>query len=195
MPQAKLTQPLIVVVIIAVLGTAGYYGYKEIRQAISGGAGAKLQSSSEFSAELNAGGTQTYTHPDYGFTLHYPSSLTLGNFPEGDGEIVLLQSKTAPSASSGRAQEGFQIFISPYTEKEDFSKEVIKKAAPEMKIENDQTITLGTEGLTALAFDSENESGKTHEIWFVVDGNLYQCTSYKDYGGKMEEVLKTISFN
>ena len=175
-------------VFFVLFGSAGYFGWKEIRKALnkSGGSGQTSPQPSPNKGEGEAQ-EQVYTHPDYGFTLRYPGNLKLGKFPEGEGEIILLQGTSA--------NEGFQIFISPYNETEEFSKEVILKADPKMKIENDKTIALGTEEISALAFDSSNESNPTHEVWFVADGNLYQCTSFKQYGGEMERVLGSLRFN
>ena len=204
MSKNKLIQLIVIIVFLAVLGSAGYFGYKEIKKAL-GDNGAKLQDSSELSSELAGGEAQTYTHPDYGFTLRYPAGYTLGKFPEGEGEIILLQGRSTPSPSQGEGggEVGFQIFISPYNETEEFSKEVILKADPKMKIENDKTISLGADQISALTFDSSNESGTsaslntggTHEVWFVADGNLYQATSFQQYGGEMERIIKTIRFN
>jgi hypothetical protein len=198
MRKDKLTQSLVILAVLTLLGSAGYFGYKEIRKALnkSGGSG---QTSPQPSPDKGEGETQdqVYTHPDYGFTLRYPGNLKLGKFPEGEGEIILLQGASTPSpeAGEGGGEVGFQIFISPYNETEEFSKEVILKADPKMKIENDKTISLGSEEISALSFDSSGDTGATHEVWFVADGNLYQCTSFKQYREQMERILQSLRFN
>lgn len=190
MKKENYTQIIVIVAIVAILGFAGFFGFKEIKKAMNNGGDSKILSelSSDSSANITGSSEeQVYTHPDYGFTLRYPGNLKLGKFPEGEGEIILLQGTSA--------NEGFQIFISPYNETEEFSKEVILKADPKMKIENDKTISLGSEGISVLSFDSSNESSPTHEVWFVADGNLYQCTSFMQYGGEMERILQSLRFN
>ena len=213
MSKDKLTQSIVIFVFVAILGTAGFFGFKEIKKALNpsqkDGAGIPLSGGVPAGrGGSDAGEEQTYTHPDYGFTLRYPGNLKLGKFPEGEGEILLLQpTPSLPSENGGGAsvpplnerggQEGlgFQIFISPYNETEEFSKEVILKADPKMKIENDKIISLGAEEISALTFDSSNDSGSTHEVWFVADGNLYQATSFQQYGEEMERILGSLRFD
>jgi len=188
MKKSNLIQFLVIIVFVSIFAVAGYFVWRSV----SGSLDTRLRVNRSRVSNPETNGTvvgeeQTYTHPDYGFTLKYPGGYTLGRFPEGEGEVVLIQGK-----NSG---EGFQIFISPYNETEEFSKEVILKADPKMKIENDKTVSLGAEGISALSFDSSGDTGATNEVWFVVDGNLYQATSFKQYGEEMERVLGSIRFN
>lgn len=151
---------------------------------------------------IMSGELKTYTHPDYGFTFNYPAGFKLGRFPEGDGEVILVQSEDG--------KQGFQIFISLYEEEKPLSKAIIQESAPDMKISNDKEIEIGAklreqedrslapaeENIQALSFDSTGSGGgDTHEIWFVQDGNLYQVTSFTDFGGQMEKILETLRFN
>lgn len=241
MKKNFIIQSIVITVLLAIFGAAGFFVWRSVRQAV-GDKGLTTPSQDltpvlpfvRRGGEGSNGQEQTYTHPDYGFTFKYPAGFTLGKFPEGEGEVILVQGTNPPNPlyQGGNPEttplnkgdeggfQGFQIFISPYTEKEEFSKEVILKADPKMKIENEKYIEIGgvaSSGetatdvadsplsalpLRALSFDSENEStstslstGGTHEVWFVADGNLYQFTSFKDYGAKMEEVLQSITFN
>jgi len=196
MKKSNLIQFLVIVVFVSIFAVAGYFVWRSV----SGSLDTRLRVNRSRVSNPETNGTvvgeeQTYTHPDYGFTLKYPTGYTLGRFPEGEGEVVLIQGKNSPSAGSGQGGEGFQIFISPYTEEEEFSKEVILKADPKMKIENEKTISLGTEGISALVFDSSGDTGATNEVWFVVDGNLYQATSFSQYGEQMEHILQSLRFN
>lgn len=141
-----------------------------------------------------AQGKKTYTHPDYGFSFEYPADFTIGNFGEGDGETVLAQ------AADGKS--GFQIFVSPYDEPEELSLAVIKKTAQDLKIKNEKEITVGRDALKAFSFTleelvAEGDSGEraTNEIWLVQNGNLFQFTSYEEFGGRMEEIIKSLRFN
>lgn len=202
MKKEKFVQIIVILVFVVILGVAGFFAYKEIKKALNNDGTSKISelSSDSLANITENGGEQVYTHPDYVFTLRYPAGLKLGKFPEGEGEIFLLQGSSA--------QEGFQIFISPYNEEEEFSKEVILQADPKMKIENEKWIEIGKVAssgetatgvadspLPALSFDSTNEASQTHEVWFVADGNLYQATAFKQYGGEMERILGSIRFN
>jgi hypothetical protein len=133
---------------------------------------------------------QTYTHPTHGFTFSYPKGYTIGTFPEEGGEIVLVQ--------GGEATKGFQMFISSYDESAPLSQELIKTAAPDMPMENVEMVKVGIGGFDGITFISESPSAaktRTKELWFVVDGTLYQSTSYEAFGGEMEKILQSLRFD
>lgn len=215
----KITQAVTIVVIIVGLGVAGYFGYKEIRKAVSGGE-TKFRNDIRNLVSDTQDNPQTYTHPDYGFTFNYPPGFTLGRFPEGEGEIVLLQGNPPQPSLSQREGEnsspsqdkdgdspsplakgrtggvlGFQLFITAYEENKPLSFELIKEQAKELNPNNEKTIVLDEGEITALSFDSESDSGKTREIWFEAYGNLYQATSFPEFGDSMEKIIETIRFN
>jgi hypothetical protein len=168
-------------IIIAIIAFA--LGIYFIVQLVNGPDSGKKTEEAIMSGEL-----KTYTHPDYGLTFNYPANFKLGKFPEGEGEVILVQSEDG--------KQGFQIFISLYQEKNPLSKAIIQQSAPDLKISNDQEIEIGAGKIQALSFDSAGTSGgDTHEIWFVVEGNLYQISSFPDFGGRMEEIIKSLRFN
>lgn len=189
---------------LAIIAIAGFIiGIYFIVRLVNGPGDKKEQAPFDY-----AQGKKTYTHPDYGFTFNYPANFKLGKFQEGAGEVILVQAKTSPQPSPSQgegAQAGFQIFVSLYEEKNPLSKAIIQESAPDMKISNDKEIEIGAklreqedrslapaeENIKALSFDTSD----THEIWFVQDGNLYQITSFKDFGGRMEEIIKSLRFN
>jgi len=221
MSKDKIIQPIVILVLLAIFGAAGFFIYRAVNESNpllskEGAGGGQTSPQPSPSKGEGEGQEQVYTHPDYGFTLRYPGNLKLGKFPEGEGEIILFQGQNTPLTKGVGGIEGFQIFISPYNETEEFSKEVILKADPKMKIENDKNIKIGgivsseegtdpsassgqvkvtTSPIPALSFDSSNDQTPTHEVWFVADGNLYQATSFQQYGGEMERIIKTIRFN
>lgn len=198
MSKDKIIQSIVILVFLAMFGVAGYYIWRSV-----GGDFSFLgnkDTSEKMEAELAVTG-QTYTHPDFGFTFKYPDGYTLGKFGEGEGEVILVQ-------DAGNNRQGFQLYITVYEESEPLSKEIILKAAPQMVIKNEKKITLdepdnsAEEGvepsppLEALVFDTENTAtGDTHEIWFVAGENLYQASSYVQFGNQLETILKTFSFN
>lgn len=195
MNRAKMKQRsqqiVIALAMLATLGSASYFGLRAIYKASEGDKVGNeifdMGTAAENSTTENSSSTIAFTHPDFGFTITYPSNYTLGSFPEGDGDMVLLQDKTS--------KKGFQVFISAYDEKENLSIEVIRKSLLTMRVSNDKNFTLGTEEIPAIGFDGENAGKETREVWFVIDGNLYQCTSYVEVGAEMEKVLQSITFN
>jgi len=171
-------------------------------------------------SEIMSGELKTYTHPDYGFTFNYPANFTIGNFGEGEGDVILVQdsqlgseaSKSQAADSTSSPQAGFQIFVSLYEEEKPLSKAIIQEAFGAQEVKNFQESKGPTlnrprsdldsagqgealeevlEEILAFSFDTQD----THEIWFVADGNLYQVTSYKEFGSEMEKILETLRFN
>ena len=72
----------------------------------------------------------------------------------------------------------------------------IEKDIPDIVIESPQEVLIGKDKkIQALIFFSKNESlGRTREVWFVRNGNLYQLTAYADLDGLIGPVLETLKF-
>jgi hypothetical protein len=134
--------------------------------------------------------SQTYTDGSYDFSFRYPDGFTASSFPEGEtGYVVLVQK------SGGR--ESFQIFISDFDESDSITPDRIKKDIPGFVIESPAEATIGEKkDIHALIFLGQNESlGKTREIWFVREGNLYQVTTYADMDNLIGPILETWKFD
>lgn len=136
--------------------------------------------------------TNTFTHKKYNFSFNYPSSMKTSNFNEGDGEQILFQ---------GDNKDWFQIYITPWDEEGDITAARIKQDLPDMVITSPQNAVLGPRqkegvGPRALIFFSKDSSlGETREVWFVMNGNLYQITTYKKLDTMIGQVLSSIVFN
>ena len=163
-------EKIVTAITFALLIGALIAGIYFIVRLVNGPAGGEKTRDAIMSGEL-----KTYTHPDYGFTINYPAGFKLGKFPEGEGEVILVQGEDG--------KQGLQIFVSLYEEENALSKAKIEEAAPSMQITNDKEIELGQDKIKAISFETSGTgSGDTQEIWFVADGNLYQVTSYKEFG-------------
>lgn len=133
----------------------------------------------------------TYIHKKYNFSFDYPSSFKTSNFMEGEGEQIQFHSPNG---------DWFQIYITPWDEGENITPERIKKDLPKILINNPQQVVLGPKqkdgvGARALIFFSRDESlGDTREVWFVVNGYLYQITTYKKLDTVVGKVLSTLVF-
>jgi hypothetical protein len=147
--------------------------------------------------------TNTFIHKGYGFSLNFPSDMTVSNFREGDGEQILFQSNKASPAG-----EWFQIYITPWDEAEDISVERIKQDLPDILIADPQRVVIGPrqkEGVGPVAlifFSYDSGLGDTREAWFVypepnrgVASYLYQITTYKRLDTMIGIVLSTLSFD
>jgi hypothetical protein len=130
--------------------------------------------------------TETYRNPDPLYSFQYPKGMNVGSFDEGeDGHTVLLQ---RPGAKLG-----FQIYTSSFDEDITLTADRIKNDLPDTKVEQPETWNVG--GLQAVAFISENASfGKTREVWFVYNKNLYQITAYAELSNFLKQILSTWKF-
>jgi hypothetical protein len=135
--------------------------------------------------------TNTYVHKKYNFTFNFPSNLKTSNFNEGGGEQIQFQ---------GTNGDWFQIYITPWDEGDTITPERIKKDIPDIVIKDPQQVILGPNqkdgvGPHALIFISKDSSlGETREVWFAMNGNLYQVTTYKKLDTLVGKVLSTLVF-
>lgn len=144
--------------------------------------GVKLVSKGDASANTQA----TYTHPELGLSLTYPSSLSVSQFNEGEGAYTILFQEEGE-------RNGFQIFALPYTE-QTISAERIKKDVPSGIIESPVEVVIGS-GIQATVFSSVSPTiGDTKEVWFVHDGYLYEMTTYAHLESLLGEVANSITF-
>ena len=123
----------------------------------------------------------TFTHLSLGFSFNYPSDFKIGTFAEGEGQVVLGQNqKTKETCPSEALCAGgwFQFFTTEFDEEGPLTSERIKKDLPDMVIENPQEILIGKEkNIPALLFSSENQTGKTREVWFVYNEYMFQVST------------------
>jgi len=126
-----------------------------------------------------------FTDTQYGFSFQYPKDFTVTKFQEGEGDTILIQQKEGG---------GFQVFISPFDEEGPLTKERVLQDLPDLKIENAENRVLKN-GIPALIFFSQEESlGKTREVWFIKNGNLYQVTTTADLDSLVAQIIATWKF-
>lgn len=139
--------------------------------------------------------TETYHNPNYLFSLNYPKGYTIGNFSEGESDIILFQSQ------SGR--ESFQVVITLFDEPAPIDAARITKDLPDVSVEDSAQAFIGKgKQVEATVFFSHSDSlGKTREVWFVwppeptPDGNyLYQVTAPAHTDTVIGPILDTLSF-
>jgi len=137
--------------------------------------------------------SNTFYHPQYRFSMIYPSDMNNTNFVEGGGEQILFQD------SAG--DKWFQFYITPWDEGDNLSVERIKQDLPDLVMKNTQSVILGPEQESGVGpravifFGQEDGLGETREVWFVKNGRLYQITTYKRLDLFLAEILSTLTFN
>lgn len=129
----------------------------------------------------------SYTHPTLGFSINYPANkYSISLLPEeGEGEMLLVQTKNSGTLG--------QIFISEFPEDQKLTVELIAKEFPEKKIVKGKKVLIG--GVEAFSFESEEEGiGKTWEIIFSFNGQIYQGMSILENRENFEAVLSTFEW-
>lgn len=130
-------------------------------------------------------GSSRYTHPARGFSFQYPEGFAVSSFEEGGGEMVL--------AEGGGTGNGFQIFIAPFDELGPITVERIRQDLPDIPIEEPQQTEIS--GIPALAFvGSDPSAGKTREVWFAENGQLYQVSAFLEFDEELSSILATFRF-
>ena len=131
-------------------------------------------------------GAKKYTHIDPAFSFEYPADFTISSFKDGEGETVLVK-------HPADTKKEFQIYLSPQDEDFAVTKERIKQDAPEVVVDNPQTVSV--DGTSGLFFASKSASmGATAELWFERAGWLYQITGYPESEGVMKGLAQTWKF-
>ena len=135
--------------------------------------------------------TQTYVNSTFRFSFKHPQSFTVTTVPaagDGDGETILL-------VESGDKKVGIQMVISPYGADVDITAALIRADLPDIKIDDPQAVEIGSNRL-GLAFMSDSRvfGGRSREVWFVFNGNLYQISTYAEFDEFLKGLFGTWQF-
>lgn len=130
-----------------------------------------------------------YAHPDLDFSFEKPAGYTVGSLWDGELETLIVQKGSA-------IEESFQILISPLAEPIDLTPSLIKSELPGIAVVNPKKITLDGEA-RGLMFTSNNEGfgGKSFEIWFSTETEVYQITSYAAFAQQLQNIIGTWTFD
>lgn len=159
----------VVLVVLAVLGAAGYW-YFNSSAGEAGGALRAPPAGSSAPAQGSVPNTTDYSDPNYHFKISYPTGLNVHVYDEDGGARTI----TFEDASPG---EGFQIFIVPYSQNY-ITPERFKTDDPSGVMTDPQDIAV--DGAPAKIFYGYNDQmGDTREVWFIHGGFLYEVTTYK----------------
>lgn len=135
---------------------------------------------------VTTNGLSTYTHPELGLSLEYPSMLSVSQFNEGDGAVTILFQQEGE-------RNGFQIFALPYSE-QTITAERIQKDIPSGVIQDPVEVVIGN-NIRATVFSSVSPTiGDTKEVWFVYGGYLYEMTTYRELENLLGQVANSVTF-
>lgn len=130
-------------------------------------------------------GLREYRNTAYRFSFLYPQGLEVKEYPEKGNAITI-------TFQNVKKQEGFQIFIVPYTEPQVSEERFKMDLSSGVRVGvTDMTI----DGATAAAFYSENATlGETREVWFIHGGFLFEVTTLKSSDMWLSTILQTWEF-
>jgi len=132
--------------------------------------------------------TEIYTHPTNHFSFKYPKGFAVTSIPSDEGETMIVQNTVTKVA--------VQIIISKFQGPDvDITPDIIKTDIPDMKIDSIQELLVGP-SRKGLAFVSDNSAfgGKSREVWFVFNGNLYQISTYYEFDDFLKGIFATWKF-
>ena len=149
--------------------------------------------------------TKVYTNSQYGFSLNMPDDFVVREMNIGDTLTIIFENSTANGdGGEKREQGGIQMQISKFSDADiktiqgvkTLDADFIKANIPDMRIENDQSVEIGS-GYKGVAFTSDNEEfdGDSREVWFVFRNNLYQISTYSRFDTLLQDMFATWKFN
>ena len=130
-------------------------------------------------------GFREYRNTTYHFSLLYPEVLKVDEQQEGKNAITVTFQNTERG-------EGFQIFIVAHNEPQ-VSEARFKQDIPSGVRTDLANVTI--DGATGAAFYSKDAAlGDTREVWFVLNGYLYEVTTLKQLDTWLGSIMQTWQF-
>lgn len=148
--------------------------------------------SSEHTTEENNStpiGKKRYTHPSYLFSLLVPEEVQVeSHYEEGGAETVVF------SVPNTDPVLDFQLYIVPYSATTITSSQVAKDTHGRAVTEPAEVI-LGS-GIRGIIFETEDPRlGRLREVWFLMNGHLYEATTHIDNESWLADILDTLTPN
>ena len=141
----------------------------------------------EFGPEVETSDWSVVDMKKYGFRFKHPRDMKVGSFPQGEGEVIVVQ--------NAAKKIGFQIYIQSIAENIDITAKRIRNDIPELAISDVRPLELGG-GSKGISFLSNNKEfgGNSREAWFTRKGNLFQVSTYTALDPMLGSVLDTWEF-
>jgi len=132
-----------------------------------------------------AAGYSEYRNTTYGFSLFYPSDLSVNVNDDGDGATTVVFQDT-------KTVRGFQLFIVPYSGTQ-VTEQRFEEDEPS-GVRNDVTTGLINGTPAAAFYSTDPRLGDTYEVWFIHGGYLYEATTLKPLEPWFQSVMQTWKF-
>jgi hypothetical protein len=131
--------------------------------------------------------SETYTHPELGFSFRYPAGYTLTELPQEEQGVVVVEDPTRP-------RQWFQVFSMPYDEAGPLTEARIRQDVPDITMEHPAPVQVaGEPGISFVQLQTP-DVGKTYEVWFVHNGTLYEVATSADRAAALQDILSTWTF-
>jgi hypothetical protein len=130
-------------------------------------------------------GYAEYRSEFYRFQFFYPSNLAVTEYRGADSSDTI----TFKDSSTG---EQFQLFILPYGDAQ-ISEQRFKLDIPSGVIASSTTFTVDNASASSF-YSTDKTLGKTHEVWFLGRGFLYEATTYQALDTWMDGMLQSWQF-
>lgn len=137
-------------------------------------------------SEADGTGQTRYANAHYGFSLSYPTELSVAEYPQGSDVLTVVFQKPDE-------QKGFQVFIIPYAETQ-ISQQRIQADLKGAPMKDAKEVVLAG-NIRAVHFSSVAPIiGESSEVWFIHDGYLFEVTSYAADDAWLASILTTLTF-
>ena len=188
------TKIILAVLVLAALAAGAYFSFlnpampqqTQTRDVVIQGQDATAQ---EVSERPVPDGMKRYVHPSFLFSFFVPQETQIERRPEAGG----AETTTFEFAGTSTQFE-FQIYIAPYTD-DQITQSQIAKDTHKTQEGSPQEIVIGS-GMHALAFYSSDPAlGRLREVWFIMNGHLFEATAEEGYEADLLKVLQTLELN
>lgn len=184
-------QIITAIVVAAIILIGGYFYFTKDFNSTSEFGNLDLYTSNlitapQYETEVSKETSPRYTHENPNFSFNYPESFAVSNFPENNGEIVLVQ----------RAEDkvGLQIFITAFDEPASaLTASRVTSEIPGIQIQDAREILFGDERV-GITFINTTNAEPTREVWFVKNGHLFQVTATATFQSALEKIMSTFQF-
>lgn len=131
---------------------------------------------------------KTYDNKTLGFSLMYPPEYISNDLVAEDGAVIVT------IGEKGNLGFGFQINITSFDESPaSMTVERIRRDIPDLVMEEPQAFHFGNLA-QGVSFISQNEIGKTREMWFATQRYLYQISAPIAFDPVLPKIMASWKF-
>lgn len=127
-----------------------------------------------------------YVNSKYKFSAVIPEGYSVREIKSDESDSIVMENT---------AGDGIQVMISPYSDIEVLTEQMVKQSIPDLEMKQVQIIEVG-EKYKGIAFLSNNPDfgGASRDVWFVFRGHLYQISTYERLDAVLKSMFSTWQF-